>query len=264
MGWPLPAPAAPTLAAPGGAPVTACTELIPVQRFMLVLDRSGSMIGAKFDQLQVGANFWVDYVNVEEELGLTSFSGTPTLDSGMSAVPVADAAWRTARHTIVDGLLAGGGTAIGDALRVALNNIIAGGRASSQVMILFSDGMQTAGAETADDVLPEMIAAGVRCYTIGLGSDQDGALLANVANTTGGRYIAIDGDLNPADAAAAVTEALIEVAGESRENGGIVSFNDIDGASADAVFTEILVGPQRAKGRQNLHRRRLSSHSASR
>ena len=236
-GLAVPGAGGPTLAVPGGAPTTTCTELIPVQRFMLVLDRSGSMIGAKFDQLQVGANFWVDYVNVGEELGLTSFSGVPILNSGMSAVPMADGPWRTTRHTVVDGLAAGGGTAIGDALRIALNNVIAGGRASSQVMILFSDGMQTAGAETPDDVLPDMIAAGVRCYTIGLGSDQDAAVLANIANTTGARYIAIDGDLDPADAAAAIAEALIEVAGESRENGGVVSFNDIDGASADAVFS---------------------------
>ena len=233
----------PALAAPGGAPVTTCTELIPVQRFMLVLDRSGSMAGAKFTQLQAGANFWVDYVNVAEELGLTTYSGTPNLDSGMSAVPVADGAWRTARHTIVDGLSAGGATAIGDGLRVGLNDILTGGRASSQVMILFTDGLQNAGAETAEDVLPDMVAAGVRCYTIGLGSDQDGALLATIANTTGGRYIAIDGDLDPADAAAAITEALIEIAGESRENGGIVSFSDIDGASTDAVFADEVAPP---------------------
>ena len=48
---------------PAAPAAVVCTELIPVQRFMLVLDRSGSMLGAKFDQLKIGANFWVDYVN---------------------------------------------------------------------------------------------------------------------------------------------------------------------------------------------------------
>lgn len=239
------------LAAPGaGGPATAppplpaaivCTELIPVQRFMLVLDRSFSMFGAKIEQLKIGANFWVDYVNPLEELGIVTYSTTETLDSSMSeapADPVAAATWRDDRHGIVDGIVAAGATAIGDAMRAGLNDIIAGGRASSQVMILFTDGLQNAGAETAEDVLPDLVAAGVRCYTIGLGSDQDAALLTNVATTTGATYFPIAGDLSPEEAATAITEALIEVAGESRENGGIVSFNDVDGASAGAVVAE--------------------------
>ncbi len=233
----------PALAAPAAPPATTCTELIPVQRFMLVLDRSGSMAGAKFDQLKVGANFWIDYVNVDEEFGLTTYASAASVDSPMSPVPAAGAAWRTARHNIVDGLAAIGGTAIGDALRAGLNNIVAAGRASSQVMVLFTDGLQNVGAETAEAVLPDLVAAGVRCYTIGLGGDQDGALLANIANSTGARYVAIDGDLDPADAAAAITEALIEIAGESRENGGIVSFNDLDGAFVDAAVTDAAAPP---------------------
>jgi len=227
----LPAPAPPL-------PVT-CTNLIPVQRFMLVFDRSGSMAGAKLDQLKVGANFWVDYVNAGEELGLVSYSGTPDLDSKMNPVPATNPAansWRSARHTIVDNLVAGGMTAIGDALRVGLTDIVANGRASNQVMILFTDGLQNAGAETVEEVLPDLIASGVRCYTIGLGTTQDATILANVATTTGARYFAIDGDLDPDEAAAAITESLIEIAGESRENGGIVSFADVDGATVPAVL----------------------------
>src|SRR5262245_41014539 len=54
----VPGAGGPTLAAPAAPAATTCVELIPVQRFMLVLDRSGSMAGAKIDQLKVGANFW--------------------------------------------------------------------------------------------------------------------------------------------------------------------------------------------------------------
>ena len=77
----------PTQAAPAFPAGVICTELIPVQRFMLVLDRSGSMLGTKIDQLKVGANFWVDYVNVAEELGLVTYAGTASLDFARSAVP---------------------------------------------------------------------------------------------------------------------------------------------------------------------------------
>jgi hypothetical protein len=269
-GLAVPGAAGPTLAPPAAPAATVCTELIPVQRFILVLDRSGSMAGAKITQLRVGANFWADYVNAGEELGLVTYSTLPHLDAGMSEVPAAEPAvtnWRTALHTIVDGLTSGGVTAIGDAMRAGLNDIIAPGRASSQVMILFTDGLQNWGAETAEQVLPDLVSSGVRCYTIGLGNDQDAALLANIANTTGARYFAIDGDLSPDDAAEAISEALIAIAGESREDGGIVSFEDLDGMAVPerVKFDEDVPpflwppeGKERKRPRQKLPLRRFT------
>ena len=234
-GLAVPGAGGPAAAAPAAPPAVVCTTLIPVQRFMLVLDRSGSMAGAKFDQLMIGANFWVDYVNPPEQLGVVTYASTASTDIARSEVPAAGAtqtAWRDARHSTVNNLAAGGGTAIGDALRRGLNAIVAGGRASSQVIILFTDGLQNAGAETAQQVLPDLRANGVRVYTVGLGSDQDSALLENVATTTGASYFPISGDLPPAQAEAAITEALVQIAGQSRENGGVVAFDGIDGAGA--------------------------------
>ena len=49
------------------------------------------------------------------------------------------------------------------------------------MIILFTDGLQNAGSETVEDVLPDCIASGVRIYTIGLGNDQDAVLLGNIA-----------------------------------------------------------------------------------
>lgn len=240
-GLTVPGAGGPTTAAPAAPAAVVCTELIPVQRFMLVLDRSGSMFGNKIAQLKVGANFWVDYVNPAEELGLVSYNGSEHLDFASSAVPPVGAAqtvWRSDRHGLVDGLVASGTTAIGDALRAGLNDITAAGRASSQVMVLFTDGLQNAGTETAQQVLPDLRAAGVRVYTVGLGNDQDAVLLNNIAHTTGATYFPIDGDLPDDEAAAAITEALVLVAGESRENGGVVSFNPIDGAAANTLAAD--------------------------
>jgi hypothetical protein len=201
---------------------------------MLVLDCSGNMTGATLEQLRMGAHFWVDYVNAGEELGIVSYSTTPSLDSAMAPVPSTEPAasvWRNALHTIVESLVAGAGgmAAIGDALRVGLDNFQASGRASSQVMILITGRHQDAGNETARQVLPDLIASGVRCYTIGLGSNHDATLLANIATATGATYYAIEGNLTPDQAAVAISEILIEIAGQSRENGGIVSFDDVDG-----------------------------------
>jgi hypothetical protein len=228
-----PGASGPAAAAPASPAAVVCTTLIPVQRFELVLDRSGSMSGAKFDQLKIGANFWVDYVNPLEELGLVTYAESTTTDVTRSEVPAAGPSqitWRSDRHTVVNNLLAGGQTAIGDALRQGLNAIITGGRAASQVMVLFTDGLQNAGAETAEQVLPDLRANGVRVYTIGLGGDQDSTLLESVAVTTGASYFPIPGTLPANQAEAAITDALVQIAGESRENGGVVAFDAIDGA----------------------------------
>lgn len=245
-GLTAPGAAGPTAAAPAAPAAVTCVTLIPAQRFELVLDRSGSMMGAKFDQLKIGANFWVDYVNPLEELGLTTYSSTVTTDVARSEVPAvgpAQTTWRAARHTTVNGLSAGGQTAIGDALRTGLNAVVAGGRAASQVIVLFTDGLQNAGVETAEQVLPDLRASGVRVYTVGLGSDQDAALLSSIATTTGASYFAIPGTLSAAQAESAITAALVQIAGESRENGGVIAFDQIDGAGNPVDDTSPFFGP---------------------
>jgi uncharacterized protein YegL len=234
-GLAVPGTGGPTAAPPPAPPAVACTTLIPVQRFVLVLDRSGSMGGPKFDQLKIGANFWVDYVNPLEELGVVTYASNASTDIPRTEVPAAAPAqttWRNDRHAIVGGLTAVGQTAIGDALRRGLNAIVAGGRAASQVMILFTDGLQNAGTETAQQVLPDLRANGVRVYTIGLGSDQDTALLQSIATTTGASYFPISGALSAAAAEQAITQALVQIAGQSRENGGVIAFNDLDASGA--------------------------------
>lgn len=232
-GLTVPGPGGPGPAPPAAPPAVRCKPLIPAQRFMLVLDRSASMTGIKFDQLKMGVHFWVDYVNPPEELGVATYPAAA--DIARSEVPAAGSGqttWRDDRHRMIDGLKGGGAAAIGDALRKGLNAIVAGGRAASQVMVLFSDGLQDAGSENVEQVLVDLRANGVRVYTVGLGIDQDAALLENAATTTGASYFPIFGDLPPAEAAAAITQALVQIAGESRENGGVVVFNDIDGTGA--------------------------------
>ena len=101
-GLSTPGAGGPTAAAPAAPAAVTCTTLIPVQRFELVLDRSGSMAGAKFDQLKIGANFWVDFVNPLEELGLVTYAGGVTNDVPRTEVPAAGPAqttWRADRHT---------------------------------------------------------------------------------------------------------------------------------------------------------------------
>ena len=235
----LPGAGGPVQAEPNpGPPATVCVELLNVQRYMLVLDRSGSMAGKKLEQLKAGAHFWTDYVHTGEEFGITAFSSSATLTAGMSEVPAAAASqviWRDDKHNKINALTAGGMTGIGDALRMGLAEILAAGSASAQVIILFTDGLQNAGSETAEQVLPDAVAAGVRVYTIGLGADQDVALLTSIAASTGGMYFGISDEFPEDSAADAVSDALALVAGHSRSNGAVMSFEEIDGAAVSPV-----------------------------
>ena len=114
---------------------------------------------------------------------------------------------------------------------MGLTEILAAGSAAAQVIILFTDGLQNAGSETAENVLPDAVAAGVKIYTIGLGADQDVALLTSIATATGGQYFGIPADIPDSAAADAISDALAHVSGHSRSNSAVKSFEEIDGAS---------------------------------
>lgn len=59
--------------------------------------------------------------------------------------------------------------------------------ANPQYIVLLSDGYHNDG-EHPDNVIPEIQAAGIRVYTVGLGSDVDEVLMTDIASQTGGEY----------------------------------------------------------------------------
>ena len=107
--------------------------------------------------------------------------------------------------------LAGRETAIGDAITLAVKHLAAL-PARARVLVLLTDGVNTAGSVAPLDAAKLAKAAGVRIYTIGVGSDTqsvnvfgmqlsapDNALdvqvLTHIADETGGRFFrAADGD----------------------------------------------------------------------
>ncbi len=101
--------------------------------------------------------------------------------------------------------LAGERTAIGDAIGLAVKRL-RGRPAASRVLILLTDGANTAGAIVPQRAAQLAAEAGLRVHTIGVGADQllvrdlfgtrridpsaelDEATLQSIAQTTGGRY----------------------------------------------------------------------------
>ena len=201
------------------------TSLVPKERatIILVLDVSGSMQSSdvrpsRLAAAQQAVRGFLDRVPPNVRIGLVAFSG----DAEVAAPPTTD---RGLLRQSLDGIgtfPAFGGTAIGDALAVAVNlarQAVSGGSASlasvtaapsdrkGLASILFlSDGHQTRGALEPLQGAERAKAAGIPVYTVSLGTpggvvtrDFDGvvqtipvppdpATLRAIAQTTGGKF----------------------------------------------------------------------------
>ena len=193
-------------------------------RFVLVLDRSGSMsTGNKMADAQHGAVYWLEYCAqgndmlaiiwydhlIDTILNLTQVNTLPNLNNGINAI---------------NALTPRGATNIRDALYEALDQIqTPATRAATQVALLLTDGMHnTPYGSHASEVLPSFKEAGTRIYTLGVGDANvvDMDVLDELASETGGTSYAV-GDNQPG----VVEAAMVEINAEVR--GGIITTNPL-------------------------------------
>jgi Ca-activated chloride channel homolog len=179
---------------------------------MLVLDVSGSMEANdlrpnRMAAAQAAAQAFVDEIPSNVQLGLVSFSSGVYLNAPLSP----DRAQVTQQ---IDRLRPGGGTAIGDGLHLALDQLAERpldetGQRAPGLVVLLSDGQSTAGRPPAD-AAARAREENVPVYTIGVGQRDgppvmvqgqpvqlDETTLQTIADTTGGHYFyaAETGDL---------------------------------------------------------------------
>lgn len=170
----------------------------------LLLDRSYSMhedrnqLGdtrTRMEWAQAGARAFADLLkNGGVEAGVISFSTDAVENLDLKPVDADGAAGDihelSAFKNEVDALTPNGNTAIGDALelaRVRLETHAEAGR--QQAVMLLSDGQNNAGDFDPDEVAATLRDAGVLVYTVPLGNDSDGEVLAGIAATTGAEML---------------------------------------------------------------------------
>jgi Ca-activated chloride channel family protein len=171
---------------------------IPRQRatVILVLDTSGSMIAndvspSRLAAAQTQARRFVSALPAGIQIGLVSFNTTATV----LAAPTSD---RSTVLAAIDGLQAGGGTATGDAITLALNAIAAlpagaNNKPAPAAIVLMSDGTPTIGhadqspTQAVTQAATAAKQAGVRINTIAFGT-QNGTILAR------GQYVPVPSD----------------------------------------------------------------------
>lgn len=152
-----------------------------------VVDMSGSM-HSKVESVKRATSAFLDASNPRDEYFLIAFNDRPWLGlpAGME--------FSTAREDIRRAFLtvhSAGRTALYDAVALGVQHV-AKGRHERRVLILISDGKDTASLLTRLDALQYVRSSPVTIYTIGLFSpddeDSNRGVLRQLARVTGGRY----------------------------------------------------------------------------
>jgi len=170
---------------------------------MLVIDTSGSMdatdvLPTRLDAARAAAHDLITQLPGNARVGLVSFSTLPTVAS-----PLTDN--RADVQSAIDSLQAGGATATGDALLLALRQLSPATRAPSNgrapaMIVLLTDGATNRGSSPMV-AAAQAKAAGVSIVTVGIGSRNatvtvrgrdvggvDDQALQAIASATGGKY----------------------------------------------------------------------------
>lgn len=156
---------------------------------MVILDRSGSMGGAKLEQARAAIGALVAQLNPHDRFALVTYSNDATLAIPLTA---ADADARDRWLTTVATIQADGGTNMSSGLDLGLDTIErtrTPGRA--QRAILLSDGLANQGDASFDGLVRRATCAARQEYmltTVGIGADFNEYLMTALADAGTGNY----------------------------------------------------------------------------
>src|SRR4051812_7815534 len=150
--------------------------LIP-RDLVLVLDTSGSMDNVKMEQARKALKHLLGGLNTGDRFAIISFS--TTVRTYRDSLVEANSEQLDNAKKWVDGLKAGGGTAIQAALDSALE-MRGKDEGRSHTVVFFTDGQPTIGEERPERIVKNVEAknsANTRIFTFGVGDDVNTALL---------------------------------------------------------------------------------------
>jgi Ca-activated chloride channel family protein len=157
-------------------------QVIP-KDLILVLDRSGSMDGEKFQQAQQATRYILENLNSTDRFNIISFStGVEMYASGLRSASEASEA-----RAWLDGLRAEGSTDINRALLEAAAMV---NPERSTYLIFMTDGLPTEGVTDSQSILSNFSANApdnLRLFTFGVGYDVDTILLDTISQDHHGR-----------------------------------------------------------------------------
>ena len=159
----------------------------------IVIDRSGSMSGDPFANAQQAAKTLVDDVeDGHTALGVVSFETNVNQDQPIVPIPDPPGTVKDDIKNVIDLLTVGYTTAMFDAAKLALDNLIGyattNGTNAAQLVFLLSDGFDNASTETQATVTAAYQAADVPLSTFAYGGFAPDGVLRHMAEDTGGLF----------------------------------------------------------------------------
>lgn len=183
----------------------------------LVLDRSGSMAGAKLEALKRAAQWIVDRLSPQDLLSIVIFDDAEPAEVVLPCTNVSD---RQAIQRKIAAIEERGGTHMSTGMRLGLQELLAG-RSPHMVssMILLTDGQTWEDQEACRQLADRCGEAGIPIQVFGLGlgeeSNWDPRLLEDIARRSGGEWMPIE---KPDDVATAFEKALRAMQGAVATN----------------------------------------------
>jgi Ca-activated chloride channel family protein len=162
--------------------ISAVDQIIP-KDMILVLDRSGSMDGEKFQQAQQAASYILDHLNQQDRFNIISFSTDVEMYANrLRSVSDADMA-----RSWLNSLNASGSTDINRALLEAAAMV---DPERPTYLIFLTDGLPTEGVTDSQSILANFAAnaaENLRLFAFGVGYDVDTILLDSLSQGHHGR-----------------------------------------------------------------------------
>ncbi|HUR22810.1 MAG TPA: type II secretion system F family protein [Acidimicrobiales bacterium] len=196
-------PAATVTVSEAGARRPATLEALPAEGLdvALVIDTSGSMVGAPLAAAKAAAQAFLGQLPASVPVSVIGFGASPSVVSPRSTN-------RTAQVAAIRALSAGGQTALYDALRAALIQFQLPGAGARQMAVLLTDGGDTASTASLDITADALAKAKVPLFAVELRtSESSPAALARLTSASGGRVV-------PAADPAALAGAFDDVAAQ--------------------------------------------------
>lgn len=173
----------------------------------LCIDRSGSMDGYPMEQAKAGAKLFANLAQIAtatedgDFLGVVDFDDWVTVTAAIRELT--DETKRNQVLSAIDTLYARDMTSIGGGLNASRQQIESVGAAGAgEMIVLLSDGGENT-SPWVSNVLPSIIARGIKVYTISLGYGASLSLMQSIADQTHGKHYIIN---DPADLQAAYAE----------------------------------------------------------
>ena len=157
-------------------------DVSPVQEplyVVLVIDRSGSMLGSRTTAANTAAISLVNALAPNDYAALIEFSDTVNITSGF----ISD---KTAMANFINAGVANGSTAVYDATVEGAKLLL--GVHGRRMLLVLTDGDDNSSKLTVSDTIKNVNDRGLSANMVGLGGDAGGTALAQIASETGGVF----------------------------------------------------------------------------